>query len=82
MDPNCAFGASTWLVMLKVSQETLHKIKFRTFWSRPLKPEMKFSKSPAPEVTTGSFSLKSVHPFLCIEESRQHQRLSLSGAIS
>ena len=49
--------------MLKVFQETLPKIKFRTFWSYPLKPE----------VTTGSLNLKSVDPFFCIEESSQQQ---------
>ena len=54
MNPKCAFGASARLVMLKVFQETLSKIKFRTFWSCPLKSEMKFSKSSAPEVTTGN----------------------------
>ena len=72
MDPKCAFGVSARLVMLKVFQETLPKIKFRTFWSYPLKPE----------VTTGSLNLKSVNPFFRIEESSQHQRRALSGAIS
>ena len=59
--------------MLKVFEEALPKIKFRPFWSCPLKAEMKFSKSAAPLVTTGSLNLKSVDPFFCIEESSQQQ---------